>query len=454
MKQFITILLISTFLYSCDLDIPLEDSISGEDAIDNVDVAREAINNAYFSYPKYELEFSILSDDFMPTYLINHADDLKKLYSWYAQSIKDLSKNIWKDYYKNILNINIVLNSESYIKFKNPNEKEVWETIKAEAYTLKALLYSDLLFLYTDEYSTFKDNLGIILKDDIKLQFLKRNSVDDCCKEIDRLLTYAKPILKGNFTSKAYMTYSAALLIEARMCMYKKEYSKAINSCNKILLNVGDNLVDTKEVYKKVWEDGDNIEKIFAQDNYTFIPNLITYEKKIGDLFIINKSIDYTDEDIRKGISNISFPMKANFSSNLVNQNLLGKYRFSVEDIIPKDINVLRLAEVYYILAEAYYRLPNRDLSYKYIQKIMKARKTTVFSKDDKEMLKKILLEKQKEFVGEGLRFFDLKRCRNELIKETVNGFKIKVSPNDFRWTFPIPKSEYRYNKVKQNKNW
>lgn len=454
MKKIITILILSTFIYSCDLDIPLEDSISGKDAIDNVDVAREAINKVYFSYPKFQLELSVLADDFLPTYLINHSDYYSTLYSWYALSIRNLSKKIFEDYYQDILNINLVLNSERYIKFKNPDEKKEWEIIKAEAYALKAFLYSDLLFLYSNEYSTSKDNLGIILKNETKLEFLKRNTVDESCKEIERLLKYSKPILKDNFTSKAYISYNAALLIEARLYMYKKEYSNAISSCNKILLNVGEDLINTKEGYKKLWEDGDNLEKIFAQDNYTFFLNSITHDKKLGDYFSINKSIDFDDEDIRNGISNISFPMKENFTSNLVNQNLLGKYRFSVEDTKPKDINVLRLAEVYFILAEAYYRQPNRELSYKYIENILKARNTQVFPKDDKEMLKKILLEKQKEFVGEGIRFFDLKRCKNELLKDLGNGIKVKISPNDYRWTFPIPRAENRYNNIIQNKNW
>ena len=69
----------------------------------------------------------------------------------------------------------------------------------------------------------------------------------------------------------------------------------------------------------------------------------------------------------------------------------------------------------------------------------------------------KILIERQKEFVGEGSRYFDMKRCGLSAIRYDMYGNKAigTVKADDYRWTLPIPASEYRYNTlVEQNEGW
>jgi hypothetical protein len=73
------------------------------------------------------------------------------------------------------------------------------------------------------------------------------------------------------------------------------------------------------------------------------------------------------------------------------------------------------------------------------------------------ELLEKILDEKQKEFVGEGLRFFDLKRLNKDIIRYKVDSESIDrtISADDFRRVFPIPLSEIKQNKkIEQNPGW
>ena len=69
-----------------------------------------------------------------------------------------------------------------------------------------------------------------------------------------------------------------------------------------------------------------------------------------------------------------------------------------------------------------------------------------------------ILQEKQKEFVGEGMAYFDCKRLhRHPLPRWNTwgQGTSATITPEDYRWTFPIPRSEYRYNEaVTQNAGW
>jgi hypothetical protein len=68
-----------------------------------------------------------------------------------------------------------------------------------------------------------------------------------------------------------------------------------------------------------------------------------------------------------------------------------------------------------------------------------------------------ILREKHKEFVGEGVRYFDLKRIGKPLqrYKNLGSGVSAVIQPDDYRWLFPIPESEYKYNDLMdQNPEW
>ena len=69
-------------------------------------------------------------------------------------------------------------------------------------------------------------------------------------------------------------------------------------------------------------------------------------------------------------------------------------------------------------------------------------------------LIEAILEQKQKEFAGEGVRIFDLKRLGRPLKRMTNFGAGVSstVSADDYRWLFPIPQSEYKYNdKITQN---
>ena len=76
---------------------------------------------------------------------------------------------------------------------------------------------------------------------------------------------------------------------------------------------------------------------------------------------------------------------------------------------------------------------------------------------DQKEVRRLIHKERRVEFVGEGVRFFDMKRCAIPAKRYSVYGKQVSttIKPDDYRWTLPIPASEYRYNTlVKQNEGW
>ncbi|TKG94326.1 RagB/SusD family nutrient uptake outer membrane protein [Puteibacter caeruleilacunae] len=451
----ITQFIILALLTSCSLDIPLEDQVSGDDAIDTPEAAREALNAAYNSLNFDPVNFSLLADDFMPTYLISRDQSTKKFYNWDAIELARFADNLWSDHYHTIAQINTVLESKQYMILDNEQDVAKWEKVEGEAYALKAMIYQELLDLFADNVA----DKGIILKDKVELEFLKRSSIAACEEKILDLLTKAKKLLKSKEINKNYLSYDACLVLQARYLLTHEKFSDVITTLEEITKNRGyDGGKDSKN-YQSLWTDKDSEEKVFTKSNDFLFPltKLIDTPTN-GDYVVVSSSVNFEEGDIRNDITIIPFLMKKNGSDKLI-RSLIGKYRSSVNDYEPKDINCIRLAEVYFIMAESYARLNNVAKGVAIMNVLLENRGAQLLDSNMKsqQLLSKIIEEKQKEFVGEGIRFYDIKRWGMSLDRYNVDSKNISrtIQSNDFRWVLPIPISEIKQNKeIKQNPGW
>jgi hypothetical protein len=451
-KLYITAILL--VLIGCDLDIPFEDQISGEDAIDNVQVAREALNVAYNNYPKEAMNFSVLADEFIPTYLINKSIGSKKFYQWEAYELYNYSESIWNSLYSVNLSVNIVLNSKDKIKFEESSEQLVWNKIEAECYAFKAMVYFDLLNLYADRFEGNGEKLGVIIKDKVTLEFLPRSTIDESVEEIDRLLTKALSMLNKEDRDVYHLDYYSVSMLKAKFDLYRKSLKSVIENCKLLIDEIGyEDLEPNQNQYNALWFDEKSDEKLFSIYN---IQNLLIYSyidsKENGDYIVLADDIEYEHSDVRKYVNVLDFKMKMNGEGDLVERELLGKYRTSVLDYVPKDINHFRLAELYFILAEAYYHKKSYSLVISTLNLLLKKRGASLIPEDfdTSKLLDKILYEKKKEFVGEGKLFFDYKRLSKSVNKFGIDSYNVSkvIKSDDYRWIFPIPIQE-----VKQNPN-
>lgn len=109
--------------------------------------------------------------------------------------------------------------------------------------------------------------------------------------------------------------------------------------------------------------------------------------------------------------------------------------------------------------AEALARLEQDGEAVKLMNRMMERRGATVWDVNlsGDGLINRILEERKKEFVGEGVRFFDMKRCGIPAKRYSNYGSResATIKVDDYRWTLPIPASEYRYNTlVEQNEGW
>lgn len=436
MKKTIYILAALLMSTGC-LDIKLESQFSDPDAITTVATARELLASAYNSLPRFQYEFSVLGDDFVTVELSSKAADMVNLYKWQEKAIEELSPQVWTEYYLTVSTINALLPRLDKVVAKSEEEAAQLEQVRSEAKALKALCYFDLLRIYAPNWSDAgKDADGIILKDRLELDFLPRSSMQKCAEAIETLLTEAARTDNSD-APVYYLSTAAVTALRAEFELYRGQYKAAVTEGSKLLADAESHWTAT--AYNNLWSSNESRERIFAPYIFNSFYTGLNYDTEKGDYFIVNDQISYDAGDIRSEWSYFAGPQTRNF----------GKYNkmfYDKTDI--RYINTIRYSGVCFIVAEAYARDSQPDKAVELMNRYLAARNAAALdsSLSGDALISAIMNEKQKEFLGEGTRWFDLKRMGGELKKANYTGAATNIKAGDYRWLFPIPAIEYRYN--------
>lgn len=441
MKRLFMYICMVLALAGCSLDIRLEDQFSDPYAITDTETARELLASAYNSLPRFQMELSILSDDFYPTSLSQKYAEILNLYNWQEKAIVDFSYNVWSEYYMTVAIVNALLPRLELLEPKTEQDAVEMAFIRSEAYALKALCYFDLVRLYGP----------IVLKDRLEFETLPRSSVEDCLNEIDRLLDEAEKV-QDNDSEVFYMSSDAVKALRVEFELHRGNYGTAVSIAEKLL--EGAERRWTKASFENLWSGNESDDRIFAPYIFDSFYTDLCYDKEYGDYFILSGNVSYDDSDVRKLWSEYPYQM----SSGQV--RALGKYnRMYYENTTVRYINTLRYSGVCFAAAEAYARDEKPALAIAMVNRLLVAYGAALLddSLEGDALIEAILEEKHKEFVGEGVRYFDLKRLAKPLQrhKNLGAGVSSTVKPDDYRWLFPIPESEYKYNDLMdQNPEW
>jgi hypothetical protein len=439
-RLFIYICMVLAFA-GCSLDIRLEDQFSDPYAITDTETARELLASAYNSLPRFQMELSILSDDFFPTSLSQKYADILNLYSWQEKAIVDFSYNVWSEYYMTVAIVNALLPRLELLEPKTDQGSVEMAFIRSEACALKALCYFDLVRLYGP----------IVLKDKLEFETLPRSSVEDCLNEIDRLLDEAEKV-QDNDSEVFYMSSDAVKALRVEFELYRGNYGTVVSIAEDLLEGAESRW--TKASFENLWSGNESDERIFAPYIFDSFYTDLCYDKEYGDYFVLSDNVRYDDSDVRKLWSEYPYQM----SSGQV--RALGKYnRMYYENTTVRYINTLRYSGVCFAAAEAYACDEKPALAIAMVNRLLGAYGAALLddSLEGDALIEAILEEKHKEFVGEGVRYFDLKRLAKPLQrhKNLGAGVSSTVKPDDYRWLFPIPESEYKYNDLMdQNPEW
>ncbi len=446
---------------ACTLDIPYENQLSDPSAITSVTTARELLASAYDRLPNPEFELSVLSDDFETTSLISRNSDLGNLYKWQTQPMTNLALSLWQGYYESIAIANAVLERTTAITPQNESEQADLAAVNAEAKALKAYCYFDLLRLFAPDISEGGNRDGVILKEQFELGFLPRSSVDDCVSHIRTLLTEA--VATENSPETVYwLSQQGVRCLLAEVELYAGQYDKAAEWARLVLETAGGYDLFSEANYLRLWSGDAGPESLFSRHTTTSFYLDLRYDTEKGDfLEVAQKLAESYDADDLRGIESI-YPKE--FPGETVGQTItmrcLGKYnRMNWDATEISCIHKLRTVTACFVLAEACCLSGDGDAEARTVMnEYLTRRKAQPLDESltGDDLLQAILAEKQKEFVGEGERWFDLKHYRKGVLADWTqeNGGR-RIDASDYRWTLPIPQEEYFYNEnVTQNEGW
>ncbi len=455
MKKILALYIFTLLFGSCSLDFPPEDEVSDPDAITSVTAGKRALAAAYDSYNEHSsaLDFVALSDDLQANPLLAKNPGLKNYYLLKGSDLVFLADAIWQGNYTTIAKVNVLLERLEQLSVA-PEQKEELQNLIAQAKCLKALCYFQLLKTFSPRFSQpNSEAYGILLKEKFTLtENVPRVTLTESVKAIQKLLDESENTTENS----VLMSEDAAKYLQAELALWVGDYQKTIDFAYPLYQKYLPIL--ESENPADIWTNNEKVPlRILTFDiknKNTRLYDNLEYSKTIGDYLEVNPNIKYADTDTRKGV--YSIPFTRNIGNGEKKVFHLGKYNEQRRNMVTNYYTKFRAAGLVFLCAEAFSKLGEQDKAIAALNKFLTIRDSQPVSNsgNKEEILNIILAEKQREFVGEPERFFDLKRNHKSMTKKTFTS-SITFQADDYRWTLPIPPSEIKHNSaITQNKGW
>lgn len=470
-----------------------------------------------FGAPSLNLRLDLMSDDVVNTVEVGRTSEYTYIASRDELGGEQINYKAWDFYYTVIQHANIFL--RGYEQRLSPEDQKNPTVLyaKGEAQALRAYAYFQLVQLFAKRYdpATADKELGVILRTERDAvadlyQPIPRSTIAEIYKFIDQDLKTARELLKDlpQKEERNHLRYSTVCAIAARVALVKSDWAgaealakEAIEKSNS-RLQVGNELLDGFNNFQAsewMWgyRNSETQQTYFngflAHYSYNFVGGW-------EDIFryAINRSIydEMGPNDVRRKWwycydLDQTLPPGAddgylNITNGIPYFEITGQcVKYAVKD--PKsskgDVEIMRLGEMYYILAEAQARQNKTAEAQQTLYDVVKTRDTDFVKPTETgtALLDKIFLHKRIDLLFEGVRFLDMKRLGivpNRLAAknfELIRQFKgagggedaytkarklnqdeaaqnIPTSVDSKFWQFKIPDQEFRGNPLcKQN---
>lgn len=349
----------------------------------------------------------------------------------------------------------------------------------AEAKVLRALAHFDLVRIYGKPYTEDQGaSLGVPLVTGVLESNAKpaRSTVAEVYTQVVKDLTEAiSSNALATETEPGYVSVWGAKAILSRVYLNMGDYANALSVAEDIIKNSGAALW-TRDQYFKAWDASTPNESEFlfrlnvagSTDNNDLngIGNL---QQRDGykEMVATKKFVDMLTSDPKDVRNDMFLPAKAEkevavYGTNKVFLNKLRGQGGNLRNVTI--VPIIRLSEVYLTAAECAFRNNDKTKAVEYLNDLVKNRTTTVASLAtvDNITLERILIERRKELIGEGQRYFDALRNNETITRYTSEADKgwhktLSKEAQSFNRDFykaiaAIPQSEINANpNIKQN---
>lgn len=353
------------------------------------------------------------------------------------------------------------------------------EQYAAESKVLRALAHFDLVRIYGKPYTEDQGaSLGVPLVTGVLESNAKpaRSTVAEVYTQVVKDLTEAiSSNALATETKPGYVSVWGAKAILSRVYLNMGDYANALSVAEDIIKNSGAALW-TRDQYFNAWDASTPNESEFlfrlnvaGSDDNNDLNGIGNLQQRDGykEMVATKKFVDMLTSDPKDVRNDMFLPATASKEVEKYGTNkvFLNKLRGQGGDLRNVTIvPIIRLSEVYLTAAECAFRNNDKTKAVEYLNDLVKNRTTTEASLAtvDNITLERILIERRKELIGEGQRYFDALR-NNETItrytSEADKGWHKTLSKEAqsfnrdyFKAIAAIPQAEINANpNIKQN---
>jgi len=325
--------------------------------------------------------------------------------------------------------------------------------IKAQALAVRAMVHFDLLRYWAEEYdrNSTKPGIPYITVFDYE-QKPARGTVKETYDHIEADLQQARGLINSgldktiNASGKAYIDIQGVNAIMARVFLYSNQLDSAIKYSTIVINSIP---LSTRTNFPNIWTDASTSEVIWSV-------SFNAGEGRIGDpvYFVPNNRSSYRPNPALVTMYDPVNDVRYSSYFQLRNNRLVvSKYLAKAAQVPRPDgitnFKAFRTGEMYLIRAEAYARKGGaNEVSALADLNTLRAARIAGFipgTETGAALINAIAVERRKELICEGHRWFDLKRTNKTIVRSSCSVF-CALDPTNRAWTWPLPIAEINAN--------
>lgn len=442
-------------LTSCSKDFTETQFFQEEQAtpLASVEQLSSFVNGTYVKmrdfdyYGAYYRAFAEVRSDEM--YNIQRTDRLRETANYTLVSTDRDPKNTWSSIYKVVTNANIVITASDNLPWGESNDAlettNKVKNLKAQAYTIRALAFFDLLRLYGQKYAGGSLGVPLALTYDPNATS-ERTTIAQTEAQIEADFNKASTLFQEIASSqgktlaqtvstadRVSITPYALKALQARYYLYKENYDKVAELSQEIIdshLYSVISATDLASSFSKpnttnsLFEVAVGLSGTLGASSYDYLMNPGGY----GQIAVLSTTVSlYETGDVRKGF----------FRTNRGHSYVASKFA----DLQGRsNIKIVRYEEVLLDAVEAYIQKGDATNALTYYNQLRTNRGLTAATAVTLADLKK---ERARELLGEGFRYWDLLRWGDAVPQTKKDGTveTTRTVPNNLL-VFPIPQNE------------
>lgn len=465
-------------LSSCDSF--LDETPDNRLRLDSYETIAELVTNAYPDGSGVFMEW--MTDNVGADPKNIQRSDMTQTYNWQDVELEmqDTPSYYWSSNYKAIAHANQALKALEEIKENNP---EYRRAIRGEALACRAFAHFMLVNTFAKSYdqATAASDKGIVIMtepEETLLATYERSSVQEVYDFIEKDLLEAIDLVSDQYynnSGKYHFNRGALMAFASRFFLFKKDYANADKYATELLgTDYNTQMIrDYSQVYT-----GTSSEIIARKFTSSALPaNLLLIRKDVlygykayaGYRFNqdVYNSLVLSQKDLRFSIS-YGYGGTTSFLPKF-QRDLIRKTSLTSSSGYPYTIEIaFRGEEVFFNRLEAWVMIGAAKQSQfesqfnKYLKGVysgtvdyptlLRNYKQFYPGLSEKDLkLKMVLDEKRREFVEEGIRWFDICRHKLSVTHTDIEGVTRVLQPEDPRKIVQIPQSAVLYGNLQPN---